>query len=133
DEHSLEFQMLFLQHAAARRGRRPFEVAGFLCGSLPSATGDPAGEEYFQRLLAAFRDAAVRSGKRVCWLAGADLAHVGPFFGDEARVDAKRLQRLEEAERERLRWLETGEPERFHAAVAAGGNPDRVCSGPAIT
>jgi len=48
DEHSVEFQMLMLQHLAERRAARgqqaPFEVAGFLCGRLPSRNGDPLRE-----------------------------------------------------------------------------------------
>jgi len=68
----------------------------------------------------------------VCWIAGADLAHVGPFFGDERPVDAALLQRLDRDERARLRHLEDGLPGAFHAAVAECDNPDRVCSAPAI-
>jgi AmmeMemoRadiSam system protein B len=136
DEHSIEFQVLLLQHLherrAARGERAPFEVAGFLCGRLPSRNGDPLREPWCKDLLAAFRAAAARSGKRVCWLAGADLAHVGPFFGDERPVDSALLQRLDRDERARLRHLEEGRPGAFHAAVAAGDNQDRVCSAPAI-
>ena len=134
DEHSLEFQMLFLQHLhALRGGGRPFAVAGFLCGALPSASGDPLAEDWCQRLLAAFRAAARASGKKICWLAGADLAHIGPFFGDREPVDDARLASLAAAERGRLALLERGAPGAFHAAVDCAQNPDRVCSAPAIT
>lgn len=133
-EHSLEFQMLFLQHLHERRGgSRPFAVAGFLCGSLPSTSGDPLAEAWLQRLLGAFRAAEAASGRSVCYVAGADLAHVGPFFGDRTAVDAPRLASLERDERERLAILARGEPGRFHAAIECAGNPDHVCSAPAIT
>jgi hypothetical protein len=128
DEHSLEFQVLFLQHLAERRGGQPFEVACFQCGHLPSANGDPGDEAYVQQLLRAFRAAAAASGKRVCWLAGADLAHLGPFFGDRAAVDDALLQRLDRDERARLACLQTARPGAFHTTVAANGNPDRICS-----
>lgn len=134
DEHSLEFQMLFLQHLHERRGGgQPFRVAGFLCGALPSASGNPLDEAWVQRLLGAFRSAEQVSGQRVCYVAGADLAHIGPFFGDDAAVDDARLLQLATAERERLQWLEQGAPGAFHAAVDCAHNPDRVCSAPAIT
>ncbi len=133
-EHSLEFQMLFLQHLHERRGgQRPFQVAGFLCGALPSASGDPLREDWVQRLLDGFRATEQACGKTVCYVAGADLAHIGPFFGEEPAVDDTRLAALAAAERQRLRWLETGAPGAFHAAVDCGNNPDRVCSAPAIT
>jgi AmmeMemoRadiSam system protein B len=133
-EHSLEFQMLLLQHLHERRGtNHPFQVAGFLCGALPSEHGNPLAEPWCQRLLEAFRSAAQASNKTVCYLAGADLAHIGPFFGDARAVDQARLDRLAAAERTRLSWLEQGSPGPFHAAVDCGNNPDRVCSAPAIT
>jgi AmmeMemoRadiSam system protein B len=134
DEHSLEFQVLFLQHLHERCfGGRPFEVACFLCGALPSASGDPLAEAWCQRLLAAFRGAERAAKKRVCWIAGADLAHIGPFFGDDAPVGDARLATLAAAERERLALLQRGAPGAFHAAVDCAQNPDRVCSAPAIT
>lgn len=133
-EHSLEFQMLFLQHLhELRGGQRPFQVAGFLCGALPSESGDPLAEDWVQRLLAAFRAAEQASGKTVCYVAGADLAHIGPFFGEDPAIDDARLEALAAAERQRLRCLETGAPGAFHAAVDCGNNPDRICSAPAIT
>lgn len=134
DEHSIEFEVLLLQFVHERRGAdRPFQVAGFLCGALPSAAGNPLDEDWVQRLLAAFRAAECQAGRSVCYVAGADLAHVGPVFGDPQAVGERQLEALAAAERERLRWLERGEPGGFHAAVACGGNSDRVCSAPAIT
>lgn len=134
EEHSLEFQMLFLQHLHERRGGgRPFAVAAFLCGALPSAHGDPLAEDWCQDLVAAFRAAEAASGKTVCYLAGADLAHIGPVFGDEDEVDDDRLAQLAAVERARLEHLAAGLPGTFHAAVVCDRNPDRVCSGPAIT
>jgi hypothetical protein len=123
-EHSVEFQMLFLAHVL---GAESIEVAGFLTGALPSASGDPLSEAYCEALVAAFLSAAARTGKRVCWIAGADLAHVGPFFGDPAAVDQARLTRLASVERAHLALLERGDPGAFHRAVEADGNPDRVC------
>ncbi|MEZ6035831.1 MAG: AmmeMemoRadiSam system protein B [Planctomycetota bacterium] len=134
DEHSLEFQVLWLQHLHQRHfGERPFRVACFLCGALPSADGDPLREPWLQELLSTFRDAAAATRGRVCFVAGADLAHLGPFFGDPEPIDDQRLTRLDADERARLAHLERGAPGPFHAAVDGCGNPDRVCSGPAIT
>jgi hypothetical protein len=133
DEHSIEFQVLFLQHLCARSGtRRAPQVAAFLCGALPSADGDPFAEPWCLQLLAAFRKAERGSGKRVCYVAGADLAHIGPQFGDAALVDGPRLQALERTERRFLEHLQRGRPGAFHAAIHAAGNGDRVCSAPAI-
>lgn len=134
DEHSLEFQVLLLQHIHARRATKtPFRVAGFLCGALPSGDGDPLCEAFGQQLIATFRAAEAAATGRVCYIAGADLAHIGPFFGDPAPVDDARLDRLAAIEQQRLTLLERGQPGPFHAAVECDRNPDRVCSAPAIT
>ena len=133
-EHSIEFQVLWLQHVHQQHfADRPFLVAGFLCGALPSASGDPLEEPWLQELLAAIRSAEAATDGRVCYVAGADLAHVGPEFGDDDAVTDGRLDQLGQFERDRLGALERGEPGLFHSAVVGAGNPDRVCSAPAIT
>ena len=126
-EHSLEFQMLFLAHVL--KGHE-FEVAGFLTGHLPSSDA-PIGEEpYVQQILETFRTQAedqASKGRKVCFLAGADLAHIGPFFGDPDAVDQMRLDRLSGDELPRLQFLESNDPSGFHAAIEGTGNRDRVC------
>jgi hypothetical protein len=124
DEHSLEFQVLFLKHLWPQAD---FEVACFLTGALPSSCGDPGHEEYAQRLLRAFGDAAQARGRRICYVAGADLAHLGPVHGDPLPVDAARCERLRADELERLERLCLGDPGGFHQMVESLGNPDRVC------
>jgi hypothetical protein len=69
----------------------------------------------------------------VCYVAGADLAHVGPLFGDPESVGPTRLRQLEGDERSRFAHLERGAPGAFHREVQEAGNPDRVCSAAAIT
>lgn len=133
-EHSIEFQVLWLQHLHQRFfDDRPFRVAGFLCGQLPSKDGDPLREQWLEMLLDAFREAERETDGELVYIAGADLAHIGPMFGDEQPIDDTRLRRLETDERARLDLLQRGNAGAFHQAVVATGNPDRVCSAPAIT
>lgn len=129
DEHSIEFQVLLLAHAV--RGHA-FAVAGFLCGELPASAAAPEDDPRVAEIVAAFRDVAKTSGRRVCWIAGADLAHVGPRFGPEAHVDADRLARLARDDHDRLAHLRAGAPGAFHRAVVSDGNRDRVCSATAM-
>ncbi|MEC7584024.1 MAG: AmmeMemoRadiSam system protein B [Planctomycetota bacterium] len=133
DEHSLEFQVLMLQHLSIRRGSPPPRVACFLCGALPSADGDPTAEPYLRKITTALRAAAAASGQRICYVAGADLAHLGPLFGDSDPIDQALQERLESDERVRLAHLLRGQPGAFHRAIEGHGNPDRICSAPAIT
>jgi hypothetical protein len=123
-EHSLEFQVLMLAHV---QGPAAFEVAGFLTGPLSGAIGDAAHAQHSGDLLAAFHDAAAASGKRICYVAGADLAHLGPHFGDPEPIGSALLERLRRDELARLAHLQRGDPGAFHRAIEHDGNPDRVC------
>jgi AmmeMemoRadiSam system protein B len=116
EEHSVEFQALFLQHLF---GHRTLRIAGFITGQLEVADG--------AAVIEAFRAAERATGKRACYVAGADLAHVGPAFGDEARVEPARLRALEADDRARLTPVAAGDPAGFLRATLGGGNPDRVC------
>lgn len=140
EEHSVEFQVVHLQHVAAGR---PFRVAGFLCGRLPTTSFGRAEE--VRRIVTAFREVVDRTPGRVCFVAGADLAHIGPYFGDARDVDSTVLEALAKDEHERLAFLERGDPAGFHNAIQAktpvrladGGsdpepNADRVCSTTAL-
>jgi MEMO1 family protein len=124
DEHSIEFQMLFLAHVLDGHVRN-VRVAGFLCGHLPWTGRDILQEAHVKRVLDAFRSGC--DGRRVCFIGGADLAHLGPFFGDHAAVDRARLDTLATAEREKLAHLVKGDVGGFHRSVEADGNPDRIC------
>ncbi|HEY6098641.1 MAG TPA: AmmeMemoRadiSam system protein B, partial [Anaeromyxobacter sp.] len=72
-EHSVELQLVLLRHLV----RRPFTALPVLCSSI-SHLEEPA------RSTDRFLDALARAvrGRRVCFVAGADLAHVGPLYGD---------------------------------------------------
>lgn len=121
-EHSLEFQMLWLAHLVAARppAQRP-RVAAFLCGSLPPSAAD--------RVVAALEAAAAEVAGSVCFVAGADLAHLGPLFGDDEPVDgAAARQALAARDAARLAPLRAGDPRGFRAAIDRDDNADRVCS-----
>lgn len=122
EEHSIEFQMLWLAHLAAARptAARP-RVAAFLCGNLPPSAAD--------RVVAALRAAADEVAGRVCFVAGADLAHLGPLFGDDDPVDgAATREALAARDAVRLAPLRAGDPLGFRATIDRDDNADRVCS-----
>ena len=93
-----------------------------------------------QEVLLALRETIEQDGRRVCLIAGADLAHVGPQFGDSAPVDAAFAKRVEEGGRAMLELIRRGDADGFYRQVVheaphlelpmllrAGGGPRRVC------
>ncbi|HEY6868080.1 MAG TPA: AmmeMemoRadiSam system protein B, partial [Candidatus Eisenbacteria bacterium] len=84
DEHSIEFQALYLKH---RLGERPFTIVPILCGgfhALLDAGRTPRETPGFEALIAAVRETAAGHPGPTLYVAGVDLSHVGPRFGDPA-------------------------------------------------
>ncbi|MCC7495315.1 MAG: AmmeMemoRadiSam system protein B [Fimbriimonadaceae bacterium] len=126
EEHSLEFQMLLLQHLC---GHRPFAVLPLLLGSLHSFYDDPAnvaGPRGLGPLLGALEALLAEWPGQVVVIAGADLSHVGPRFGGEPVQQAD------------LSWIQDGDHAalsdlaqhagRFFRHFAADQNARNVCS-----
>ena len=122
EEHSLEFQVLFLRHCL---GDRDFKIAPFLTGRLDKS---PHEDEYIQGAVAALRTAiSQRGSERVCVIGGADLAHLGPFFGDTELVAEPLLAQLADRDRKSLAHLEQGDRASFFDDVEGDGNSRRIC------
>ncbi len=124
-EHSVEFQAVWLRHAL---GGRPFEIVPVLCGSLHAhvlARRSPAREARIARFLD--RLAEIAAGRETLLVAGADLAHVGPHFGDPHPLEERGREALEASDRTLLAACEAGDAEAFFDAIAATGDRDRIC------
>ena len=127
-EHSIEFQAVMLQHVVGRR--RPFAILPVLASYLHEALwagGDPEADPRVPRFLDALRDALAASSRRVCLVAGVDLAHVGPRFGDPQPNSAASLARVEEADRAMLARVVAADARGFYQGVAADQDARRIC------
>lgn len=128
-EHSIEFQAVWLRHLFG--GSAP-PILPVLCGSVHrsvAARTSPRAGAPVRRFLEALR--TLTAGRRVLVVAGADLAHVGPRFGD-GPFGAAELAEVERADRAALAAAATGDAEGFFAAVAAVEDRYRVCGTSAI-
>jgi AmmeMemoRadiSam system protein B len=127
-EHSIEFQAVMLQHIVGRR--RPFAIlpvlASYLHESLWSG-GDPEADPRVPRFLDALRETMAASSRRVCLVAGVDLAHVGPRFGDDEPNTAASLARVERDDRAMLESVVGVDARGFYAGVAADHDARRIC------
>ena len=127
-EHSIEFQTVMLQRLLGRR--RPFTILPVLASYLHEAIwrrGRPEADARVPRFVDALRDTIASSSRRVCLIAGVDLAHVGPRFGDAAPNTADSLAAVEAADRRMLESVVAADAGGFFASVAADGDARRIC------
>ncbi len=132
NEHSIEFQVLCLQHVL--RGR-PATILPVLCGPMESKVGDRASPREAPEVadfLDAVREVVKDSGMRACGIAGADLSHVGRQFGDEFELTPQVMEDVERADRAMLAHVEALDADAFYDAVRADGNARHVCGLPPI-
>jgi MEMO1 family protein len=101
-EHSIEFQVLFLQTILGPDVR----ILPVLCGSFGGsmrAGGAPEDDEHVRRFLGALGEIAEREQTRLFWVLGVDMAHVGLRFGDQYAAHAGRDEMTLVSERDNLR------------------------------
>jgi AmmeMemoRadiSam system protein B len=131
-EHSLEFQMVWLRYLYGERADA-MKVLPILCGSLQEfveSTREPADDVLLDAIFSELRKAA--EGRRVLWIAGADLAHVGPRFGDEGPLDRDDRKSLERRDQETLAPVQKGDARGWFAELRRERDRRRVCGLPPI-
>jgi AmmeMemoRadiSam system protein B len=125
-EHSLEFQAVFLRHLLAGRPIRIVPVLAGL-GAQQVSGEDPDRDARVARFVDGVRELVESRPGRVVVVAGADMAHVGPRFGDEAAFDAEQRATLERADRGSLERATAVDAGAFWADVAKDLDARRVC------
>jgi MEMO1 family protein len=133
-EHSIEFQAVWLRFIL--QGRPEFKIVPILVNSFHDiySEGRTAGEDpEIQGLVHAIRDTMAESaGRRICVIAGADLAHVGRRFGDASGPTVHSLSQVEREDRSFLKLVEQGDAEGVFRSIASDNDRRRVCGYPPI-
>jgi len=127
NEHSIEFQAVFLNYLYG--GRRNIRIVPVLTSFAHEALARglvPDDDPRVGRFLDALGTLA-SSGRRVAFIAGADLAHVGPRFGDPRPVSPAELSTIDREDREMLRAVEAGDADGFFESVRRDGDRRRIC------
>jgi MEMO1 family protein len=126
-EHSIEFQVVFLQHVFGANVR----IVPILCGAFARSThkgGLPEDNEGVARVLEALRELGEREGDGLFWVLGIDMAHVGRRYGDRpARADYGRMKGVAASDRERIASIVAGDAAGFWEQVADGGDDLKWC------
>lgn len=127
-DHTVEFQVLFLQRTLGASCRIVPVLCAFGCAQALEAGGPDATRiERFAAALAETIAARRVRGERVVLVVSADLAHVGPRYGDPVPFDRLALLGVERADRETLEAVEAADPAGFLARVAADEHARRIC------
>src|SRR5258708_38077853 len=101
-EHSIEFQVLFLQYCCGPDIR----ILPILCGSYARSIykgGAPEDDENVRRFLGSLGDLGAREGDRLFWVLGIDMAHMGRRYGDRFAAFADEGDMRQVAQRNRWR------------------------------
>jgi MEMO1 family protein len=127
-EHSIEFQVVFLQHLFGAGVR----VVPILCGPFARATlrdGLPEDDAGVGGFLEALKDMARRERSRVFFVLGVDLAHIGRRYGDAAaaRAHERGMIRVADRDQERLDRVLAGDAAGFWRLVQEGADDLKWC------
>jgi AmmeMemoRadiSam system protein B len=77
--------------------------------------------------LDALGESIAGSVRKVCVIAGVDLAHVGPRFGDALANTPAVLERVAREDGKMLEPVIAADPAAFFESVAADGDSRRIC------
>jgi AmmeMemoRadiSam system protein B len=124
-EHSIEFQVLFLQHRLSPGVR----VVPVLCGPFAAATrgpGRPEDDPGVARFIDALGELDAREGRRLLWVLAVDMAHVGRRYGDalDARAGSPELAAVD---RRRIAALAEPDADAFWELVREGDDELNWC------
>ena len=127
-EHSIELQAVFLRYLfAERRDVRIVPVLASFAHEAMHRGRRPDDDPRVPRFLEALAETIAASGQRVAIIAGADLAHVGPRFGDPEPVGSPELALIEREDTAMLESVAAGDPDAFFESVASDGDRRRIC------
>jgi len=127
-EHSIEFQVLFLQHLYGPEIR----VLPILCGPYAHSIyggGKPEQNESVQRFLGVLSEMGARKGNRLFWVLGIDMAHMGRRYGDQytARADEGAMEEVTARDRSRIDRVAAGDAEGFWNLVQENHDDLKWC------
>jgi AmmeMemoRadiSam system protein B len=127
-EHSIEFQVVFLQHLFGPGVR----VLPILCGAFShgmQAGARPEDHESVARTIGALGEIAAREGDRLLWVLGVDMAHMGRRYGDrfEAAAGRGEMETVAQRDRSRIERISQGDASGFWEQVQENHDDLKWC------
>jgi hypothetical protein len=132
-EHSIEFQCVFLQYLYPEPN--PLKIIPILSGSFHESIEkgiSPMELKPIRQFIDALKEAVSSLGREVCYIASADLSHMGLQFGDREGISEYGLRVLSQEDQEMLGYVEKMDGEGFFSSILRERDRRRVCGFPAI-
>jgi len=132
-EHSIEFQVVFLQHVFGANVR----ILPILCGSFARSIyegGVPEESEPVNEFIAALRELAEQERDRLFWVLGVDMAHMGKRYGDsfDAAVDQGVMAEVAGRDGQRINQISAGDSRGFWELVRQNQDDLKWCGSSAF-
>jgi len=111
------------------------KIVPILSGSLHEAIEkgiSPMEVKPVCQFIEALKESVSSHGEKVCYVASADLSHMGLQFGDQQGVGEYALRIVEEEDREMLGYAERVDGEGFFTSVSKDRDWRKICGFPAI-
>ncbi|HET6280811.1 MAG TPA: AmmeMemoRadiSam system protein B [Polyangia bacterium] len=122
-EHSIEFQVVYLQHLFGPDVR----IVPILCGAFATRAHGrvrPEQSPEVARFIDVLAELAERESERLFWVMGVDMAHVGVRYGDDfaARAGEGALRAVAAQDRQRIDTITRGDADGFWERVCSGAD-----------
>jgi AmmeMemoRadiSam system protein B len=127
-EHTIEFQVVFLQHVLGP----DVKVVPILCGPFARSLQSgrmPEDDGNVQRFLDTLGELNDREAGRLFWILGVDMAHMGARYGDRFRAQANRglMENVSSRDRERIARINTADAAGFWELVRENHDDLKWC------
>jgi MEMO1 family protein len=127
-EHSIEFQIVFLQHLFGP----DIKIVPVLCGSFApsvSSGGRPDDDDDVRSFLDKLGGIAAREGRKLMWVLGIDMAHMGARYGDSfhARANAGEMTEVARRDAERMEAVIQADERKFWSLVQENQDDLKWC------
>ena len=122
-EHTIEFQLLFIQQLFGSAT----PIVPILCSFSYATLQRDAGRARIESFIANLAGRMAQDKRRISIVASADLAHVGPRYGDESGFTGTDLEGIKMADKEMLTHVENVDARGFLDYVEREQDRRRIC------
>ena len=132
-EHSLELQLPFIKRLKNNPTIVPILVGSF--HHMLKSGKWPENFEEYDKFVSCFCDCLkdyISGGKKICIIAGVDMAHVGKHFGDSDSLSPAFMDKIAERDKEYLNTIVKQDKHAMFSHIAEDQDARRICGFPTM-